>query len=109
MKKANGFNPDEFFVIGDTVRNFFHDLPARGEGYVRDWDEPVERYAAEYPETGKEFQRRVHGELPANWKDLIPSSFPEKPTPSRVSSGQVFNPIAKEIPTELQTSRPPST
>jgi dihydroxyacetone synthase len=109
MKKANGFNPDEFFVIGDTVRNFFHDLPARGEGYVRDWDEPVERYAAEYPETGKEFQRRVHGELPANWKYLIPSSFPEKPTPSRVSSGQVFNPIAKEIPTELQTSRPPST
>jgi dihydroxyacetone synthase len=97
MKKANGFNPDESFVIGETVRNFFHDLPARGEGYVRDWNELVKAYAAEYPELGEEFQRRVRGELPANWKDLIPSSFPKKTTASRASSGLVFNPIAKEV------------
>ncbi|RHZ60777.1 hypothetical protein CDV55_105275 [Aspergillus turcosus] len=97
MKKANGFNPDEFFVIGETVRDFFHDLPGRGEGYVREWNELVKRYTAECPELGEEFQRRVRGELPANWKDLIPSSFPDKPTASRASSGLVFNPIAKEI------------
>ncbi|KAF7114688.1 hypothetical protein CNMCM5793_009639 [Aspergillus hiratsukae] len=97
MKKANGFSPDEFFVIGETVRDFFHDLPAGGEGYVREWNELVKGYTAEYPELGEEFQRRVRGELPANWKDLMPSSFPEKPTASRTSSGLVFNPIAKEI------------
>lgn len=99
MKKANGFNPDEFFVIGETVRDFFQDLPARGEDYVREWNELVKRYTAEYPELGEEFQRRARGELPANWKNLIPSSFPEKPTATRASSGLVFNPIAKEIPT----------
>ncbi|GIJ86719.1 hypothetical protein Asppvi_005612 [Aspergillus pseudoviridinutans] len=98
MKKANGFNPDESFVIGETVHNFFHDLPARGERYVREWNLLVKGYAAKYPELGDIFQHRVRGELPANWKDLIPSSFPAKPTPSRVSSGLVFNPIAKGIP-----------
>ncbi|KAE8338266.1 putative transketolase [Aspergillus flavus] len=97
MKKENGFNPDEHFVIGETVRKFFEDLPARGESLVQEWKDLVKQYTAQYPELGAEFQRRMSGELPSNWKDLIPASFPEKPTASRASSGLVFNPIAKEI------------
>ncbi|ODM14717.1 Dihydroxyacetone synthase [Aspergillus cristatus] len=99
MKKANGFNPDEHFVIGDTVREFFEDLPARGEKLVQEWNQLVELYTAQYPELGAEFQRRMRGELPANWKELIPTSFPEKPTASRASSGLVFNPLAQNVPT----------
>ncbi|KAG2413056.1 dihydroxyacetone synthase [Aspergillus terreus] len=97
MKKENGFNPDEHFVIGDTVRQFFADLPARGEALVREWNELVKNYTAQYPELGAQFQQRVRGELPSNWKDLIPTSFPDKPTASRASSGLVFNPLAKDI------------
>lgn len=97
MKKNVGFNPDEHFIISDTVRNFFKDIPQRGEAYVQDWNQLVEKYTAEYPELGAEFQARVRGELPANWKEKIPTSFPEKPTASRASSGLVFNPIAKNI------------
>ncbi|KAJ5040820.1 hypothetical protein NUH16_011112 [Penicillium rubens] len=40
---------------------------------------------------------RVRGELPANWQEHIPTSFPDKPTVTRASSGLVFNPIAKDI------------
>ncbi|RAH69166.1 transketolase family protein [Aspergillus aculeatinus CBS 121060] len=97
MKRAYGFNPDETFVIGDEVRTFFHELPSRGEAFVRDWNSLVKQYSAKYPELGAEFHRRMRGDLPSNWKDLIPSEFPEKPTASRASSGLVFNPIAKEI------------
>ncbi|PKX89360.1 uncharacterized protein P174DRAFT_455023 [Aspergillus novofumigatus IBT 16806] len=59
------------FIVGEAVRNYFHDLPARGEGYVREWNELVKRYTTEYPELGEEFQRRLHG--------------------------LVFNPIGKEL------------
>ncbi|KAL5355501.1 Transketolase, thiamine diphosphate binding domain-containing protein [Aspergillus floccosus] len=97
MKKENAFNPDEHFVIGDAVRQFFADLPARGEALVQEWNELVKNYTAQYPELGAQFQQRVRGELPSNWKDLIPTSFPEKPTASRASSGLVFNPLAKDI------------
>lgn len=97
QKKAYGFNPDELFVISDTVREFFADLPARGEALVQEWNKLVDEYSAKYPDLGAEFRRRIRGELPANWKDLIPTSFPDKPTPSRASSGLVFNPVAKEI------------
>ena len=97
MKRANGFSPDDHFVIGEPVRKFFEDLPARGEKHVEEWNRLVEQYSTEYPELGAKFQQRMHGELPPNWKDLIPTSFPEKPTASRAASGLVFNPIAQNI------------
>lgn len=96
MKTLYGFNPDEHFVIGETVRQFFQNLPARGEQWVQEWNQLVADYTAQYPELGAEFQARVKGELPANWEQYIPKSFPEKPTATRASSGLVFNPIAKE-------------
>ncbi|KAF9890549.1 hypothetical protein FE257_005680 [Aspergillus nanangensis] len=97
MKSANGFHPDEHFVIGETVREFFADLPTRGEALVQQWHAQLQQYTQQYPELGAQFQQRMRGELPSNWKDLIPTSFPEKPTASRASTGLVFNPMAKEI------------
>ncbi|CBF80783.1 hypothetical protein AN8551.2 [Aspergillus nidulans FGSC A4] len=97
MKRKLGFNPEEHFVIGETVREFFADLPARGEGYVKEWKDLIQRYSEAHPELADEFQRRVRGELPTDWQKLIPSELPDKPTATRVSSGLVFNPIAQYI------------
>jgi dihydroxyacetone synthase len=99
LKTLYGFDSEKHFVIGDTVRQFFQDLPARGEQWVQEWNQLVSDYTIKYPELGAEFQARVRGELPANWEQHIPSSFPEKATASRASSGLVFNPIAKEVNT----------
>ncbi|KAJ6104796.1 hypothetical protein N7523_011116 [Penicillium sp. IBT 18751x] len=99
IKTLYGFNKEEHFVIGNTVRQFFKELPARGQQYVQEWDQLVRDYKAEYPEVGTEFQSRVRGELPADWQNYIPSKFPEEPIASRASSGLVFNPIAKQIKT----------
>lgn len=97
IKKLYGFNPEEHFVIGDTVRRFFQELPARGEQWVQEWKQLIDDYTTQHPELGAEFQGRIRGELPANWEEHIPTSFPQKPTASRASSGLVFNPVAKEV------------
>lgn len=97
MKKAYGFNPEEHFVISEQVRAFFAELPARGEELVQKWESLVKDYEAKYPEEGAEFRNRVDGRLPENWKDLIPSSFPDSATATRKSSGLVFNPIAEKV------------
>lgn len=96
MKRASGFNPEEFFVIPDTVHHFFADLRPRGEEIVAAWNRTVDNYAAAYPELAAEFQSRRRGELVPNWESLIPTAFPEKDTATRASSGLVFNPIAQK-------------
>lgn len=97
MKCKYGFNPDEHFAIPELVREFFADLPTRGQALVRDWDTIVSDYASNYPELAAEFEARRRGELPPGWEDLIPKTFPQKPTASRASSGLVFNPLAKAV------------
>lgn len=97
MKKLYSFNPEEHFVISETVRGFFADIPQRGEELVQSWEKKVQAYEAEYPELGAEFRNRVAGHLPEDWKGLIPSSFPDQPTATRKSSGLVFNPLAQKI------------
>ncbi|CAN9226426.1 unnamed protein product [Alternaria alternata] len=97
MKKAYGFNPEEHFVVSDEVRRFFEDIPARGEELVKSWEKKVDEYLSKYPEEGTDFKRRVEGHLTENWKDLVPSSFPDAPTATRKASGLVFNSIAEKI------------
>jgi len=97
LKKAYGFDPDEHFVISDVVRQFFEELPSRGEALVRDWNGLVDAYSRQYPELAAEFRSRVNGELPSDWRKLIPTEFPSKLTASRASSGLVFNPIAAKV------------
>ncbi|KAK7955815.1 transketolase [Apiospora aurea] len=96
QKRAYGFDPDGHFVVGQATRDFFAELPARGEERVREWEALVARYAEAHPELAERFWKRVKGDL-AGWEELIPKSFPEKATASRASSGLVFNPIAKEL------------
>ena len=99
QKRAYGFDPERSFVIDNRVRAFFGDIPIRGEEQVQKWNKLIDKYSAQYPVLGSEIRRRVRGELPQDWKALIPSEFPDRPTASRVSSGLVFNPIARFINT----------
>jgi len=97
MKRAYRFDPTDFFLIPQAVREFFAELRPRGEEIVSRWTKTVEDYATAYPELAAEFQSRRRGELPSSWESLIPENFPEKATATRASSGLVFNPIAQNI------------
>lgn len=97
MKRANGFDPEKHFEIDDDVRNFFAELPKRGEGFVHEWSRLFDDYCKKFPELGQELQARMRGEIRKDWKDLIPASFDTSDTASRVSGGKVINPLAKSI------------
>lgn len=97
MKRASGFNVDEYFVVGDEVRNFFSDLPARGEGFVKEWEELMGRYVEAYPELGAELQSRIRGEIRKDWKALIPKEFDTAPHATRVSQVKMLSPVLKEV------------
>lgn len=97
MKKANGFDTEQHFVIGDEARNFFADLPKRGEDLRQEWDVLFEEYCKQFPDMGRDLESRIRGEIRKDWKELIPKSFDTTPTASRVSGGKVLNPLAKDI------------
>ena len=54
------------FVIPESVREGW-DARERGARAEAEWNEMFERYRAEYPELAAEFERRMAGELPADW------------------------------------------
>lgn len=97
MKRANGLDPEKHFEIDDDVRNFFGELPKRGETFVREWNSLFDTYCTKFPELGQELQARIRGEIRKDWKDLVPMSFDTAETASRVSGGKVINPLAKSI------------
>ena len=96
MKKAYDFNPEEHFVIPETVRHFFSELPTRGQRYVEEWTVLLDSYSNEHPELAARFKRRLNGDL-EDWESLIPKELPSKPTATRASSGLIFNPIAEKV------------
>lgn len=98
MKRLYGFNPDEHFALSDTFKDYFAHCPSRGQELVQGWNELVKKYEKAHPELAAEFQARVRGELPSNWKDHIPKEFPKKPTASRASAGLVMQPVVDKVP-----------
>lgn len=96
-KSALGMDPEKHFHVPNEVYDYFSDIIPRGQQLERDWKDLVDKYVKEYPELGADFSRRVEGKMPENWKQYIPESFPDAPTPSRKSAGLVCNPLAKNI------------
>ncbi|PMD36492.1 transketolase [Hyaloscypha variabilis F] len=94
-----GFEPGEKFNVSQQVYQFFQKGSLeRGRKLVSDWEELKAEYCEEYPELGAELLRRISGDLPDNWEDFIPKSFPDSATASRKSAGLVCNPLAQNIP-----------
>lgn len=99
MKRAYRFDPEKHFEIPKTVRDFFGDIPKCGEKLVEAWDQLFTRYSDSHPELATELSTRLRGDLPTHWESYIPTSFPQKATATRASSGLVFNPIAEKLKT----------
>ncbi|MEX3934197.1 transketolase [Paraburkholderia phymatum] len=54
------------FEIPDDVRANWSQRE-RGAARVREWNAKLEAYRVEYPDEAAEFERRMRGELPADW------------------------------------------
>jgi dihydroxyacetone synthase len=99
MKKAWGWDPEKIFHIPDRVKEFYSDIPQRGDRHVQQWDDLVAAYTKAHPDLARAFKDRIAGKLPENWASMIPSSFPSEATPSRKSNNLVMAKLFADIPT----------
>ena len=90
------------FVVPDEVRQGW-DARASGAAAEQAWQRRLAAYRAAHPGLAAEFERRVRGELPADWRrqlqDFIAATL-EKPAAvaTRISSQQVLNVLGAALP-----------
>lgn len=64
-REALGWTSPPFEIPADIAAAW--DGRERGAADEAEWNALLARYSTEYPELAAEFERRVNGELPANW------------------------------------------
>ena len=99
-KQFFGFDPDQFFVVPDTVRpHLAAGLGARGARMRAAWQDLFRRYRAEFAEQAQQIDRIATRELPAGWEKALPT-FPPDATgmSTRDASGKVLNAMAEVVP-----------
>ncbi|MEK6806606.1 MAG: transketolase [Pseudomonadota bacterium] len=94
--------PHAPFEIPADVRAGW-DAKTRGIAAQRDWQKNFDGYAREFPELAAEFSRRLRGELPKDWNELISayvakSAGSDKAIATRKASQMVLNEIGPKLP-----------
>src|SRR5512137_110314 len=90
------------FVVPEEIRQGW-DARASGAAAEQAWERRLAAYRAAHPELAAEFERRMRGELPADWRrkmqDFIAAEI-AKPTAvaTRISSQQVLNVLGAALP-----------
>jgi transketolase len=100
VKQFFGFDPAQFFIVPDGVRDHFSDnLGRRGATQSGAWQSLFQRYRQEYPDQAEQIDRISRRELPAGWETALPE-FPasEAGLSTRDASGRVLNAVAQRIP-----------
>ncbi|MEN4973609.1 transketolase [Pantoea eucalypti] len=65
-RKQLGWNYPAFEIPAEIYQQW--DAKAAGAEREKAWDEKFAAYKAAYPELAKEYERRMNGEMPANWE-----------------------------------------
>jgi transketolase len=94
--------PYEPFVIPAELRSAW-DHRSRGAAAQAAWREQLARYRDAYPELARELERRMHGELPADWRETASGALKaalaqQAPQATRQSSQAVLNVIGPALP-----------
>jgi len=98
-KENLGWPIEPRFLIPGEVLEFYRDAVDKGLERETDWKMKLDAYKQIHPALGAELDRRLKGELPADWDNDLPV-FPvdEKGMATRVSSGKVLNALAAKLP-----------
>ena len=92
----------EQFIIPDEIYDSWNHI-AQGAEVEEAWNEKFKAYRAEFPEEAAEFERRMSGELPANFVDemdkYIAKTQEEMPNiPSRIASQNAIEAMGPIVP-----------
>jgi len=98
-KKNLGWPVEPSFFIPDDVLDHFRQAVTRGRAWEAEWKAAFARYAEAYPDLAAEFQRRMAGDLPADWDSTLPT-FPADPKglSTRQASETVLQALAPRLP-----------
>ena len=98
-KQNLGWPIEPRFLIPGDVLEFFRETVDRGRMAEEAWNKNFADYKQANPDLGKELDRRLKGELPADWQSALPI-FPADPKgmATRASSGKVINALAAKLP-----------
>lgn len=101
-KENLGWPLEPPFLIDEQALSHFREALERGAELEGKWKERLRAYEEAYPELRRELKKWLDGELPEGWDKDIPS-FPADPKgkATRVTSGEVLNAIAKNVPNIL--------
>jgi transketolase len=94
--------PYEPFVIPDDIRKDW-DAHERGAAQEGKWRERFNAYRAKFPELAAEFERRMQGELPAAWQDIVNDFVTQTvqanaSVATRQASQQTLNAFGPKVP-----------
>ena len=90
------------FVVPDEIRAAW-DHRQQGAKLEAAWQELFARYSAAFPQEAREFERRMRGELPADWRDIVAKTQQEllkqsAPQATRAASQAVLNIVGPALP-----------
>ena len=89
--------PEPFTVPEDALAEWRKPL-RRGVRQESEWRRRFDTYAAAFPDLAGELERRLKGDLPADWEAAIPDLSKEPAVATRAASGKVINALAVKLP-----------
>ena len=100
IKKTFGQNPEEHFILHESVHALLNDRSSRGRKLEEEYTALLDRYATAHPDLAAEFAKRRAGQFTADAIPLIPATdtFPTSGFPTRKSAGLVLNPLCSALP-----------
>jgi transketolase len=98
-KKALGYpSLEPFYVVPEALR-YWREAANKRSKTEDDWKKIYDAYKTANPALEKELQRRLRGDLPDGWEELIPVfTAKDGNVASRAASGVVINAIGKKMP-----------
>lgn len=99
VKTKFGFDPNQSFYVPPQVAEFYRSFREKGKAQEEKWNSMFAEYEKQYPELAAEFKRRISGQLPHDWKKVLPTYKPTDPEKAtRQHSQAAINALAKVIP-----------
>jgi len=98
VKKFFGFDPEQSFVVPESVLSFYRAAGKAGIEKEKTWNNLFNQYREKYPVEANEYVSTSNGKLPGGWKEKLPVFSGEEKIATRKASGKVLNAIAAQLP-----------
>ncbi len=97
-KQAYGWDPDRTSFVPDAAAALFSVARATGEELVGNWNAALDAYRAAFPTEAAELDRRLAGDLAADWDAALPRWEAGAEVATRNASADTINALAAAVP-----------